>query len=153
MNEFTTSPHFQGLRTAIYRAPDLDKAKEWYSRVLGIAPYFDQPFYVGFSVGGYELGLDPDASSTPAGPGGVIVYWGVSDASAALERLLSLGAIGRTAVQDVGARASESPRFSIRSVTCWVSSRIHTSSFPPMTAAPNQALRQPLAGALSHFSV
>ena len=104
MNEFTTSPHFQGLRTAIYRAPDLDKAKEWYSRVLGIAPYFDQPFYVGFSVGGYELGLDPDSSPTPAGPGGVIVYWGVSDASAALERLLSLGATEHTAVQEVGDR-------------------------------------------------
>jgi predicted enzyme related to lactoylglutathione lyase len=102
MNESNTSPHFHGLRTAIYWAPDLDKAKEWYSRVLGIAPYFDQPFYVGFSVGGYELGLDPDSSSTPAGPGGVTVYWGVSDASAALERLLSLGATGRTAVQEVG---------------------------------------------------
>ena len=73
MNESTTSPHFHGLRTAIYRAPDLDKAKAWYSRVLGIAPYFDQPFYVGFSVGGYELGLDPDASSPPAGSDGVVV--------------------------------------------------------------------------------
>jgi len=102
MNESTTSPHFHGLRTVIYRTPDLDKAKAWYSRVLGIAPYFDQPFYVGFSVGGYELGLDPDSSSTPVASGGVIVYWGVSDASAALERLLSLGATGRTAVQDVG---------------------------------------------------
>ena len=102
MNESTTSPHFHGLRTAIYRAPDLDKAKAWYSRVLGIAPYFDQPFYVGFSVGGYELGLDPDASAPLAGSGGVIVYWGVSDATAAWERLLSLGATGRTAVQDVG---------------------------------------------------
>src|SRR6266700_7227050 len=102
MNESTTSPHFHGLRTVIYRAPDLDKARAWYSRVLGIAPYSDQPFYVGFSLAGYELGLDPDSSSTPAGPGGVIVYWGVSDARVALERLLSLGATGRTAVQDVG---------------------------------------------------
>ena len=101
MNE-SISPHFHGLRTAIYSTPDLDKAKAWYSRVLGIAPYFDQPFYVGFSVGGYELGLDPDASSPLAGSGGVIVYWGVSDATAAWERLLSLGATGRTAVQDVG---------------------------------------------------
>jgi predicted enzyme related to lactoylglutathione lyase len=102
MNESAMSPHFHGLRTAIYRAPDLDKAKAWYSRVLGIEPYFDQPFYVGFSVGGYELGLDPDSSSTPGDPGGVTVYWGVPDANAALERLLSLGAIGRTTVQDVG---------------------------------------------------
>jgi hypothetical protein len=50
---------------------------------LGIKPYFDQPFYVGFNVGGYELDLDPDPSS-PIGAGGVIVYWGVSDADAAL---------------------------------------------------------------------
>ncbi|PYI64046.1 MAG: hypothetical protein DMF07_07900 [Verrucomicrobia bacterium] len=73
MNESTTSPHFHGLRTAIYRAPDLDKAKAWYSRVLGIAPYFDQPFYVGFSVGGYELGLDPDASSPLTGSFGNVL--------------------------------------------------------------------------------
>jgi predicted enzyme related to lactoylglutathione lyase len=53
-------------------------------------------------VGGYELGLDPDSSSAPAAQGGVTVYWGVSNASAALERLLSLGATGRTPIQDVG---------------------------------------------------
>ena len=49
-----------GLRTALYRVTDLDKAKEWYRAVLGIDPYFDEPFYVGFNVGGFELGLDPD---------------------------------------------------------------------------------------------
>jgi predicted enzyme related to lactoylglutathione lyase len=98
----TTNPHFQGLRTVLYHAPDLDKAKAWYSQVLGISPYFDQPFYVGFSVGGYELGLDPDASTTPGGSGGVIVYWGVADAQAALARLLSLGATERSSIQDVG---------------------------------------------------
>jgi len=103
MNQSTASQHFQGLRTVIYAAPDLEKAKTWYSSILGIAPYFDQPFYVGFNVGGYELGLDPDSSSTPGGSGsGSVVYWGVADASAALERLLSLGATARTSVQDVG---------------------------------------------------
>jgi predicted enzyme related to lactoylglutathione lyase len=101
MNQPTAKQHFQGLRTVIYAAPDLEKAKAWYSSVLGIAPYFDQPFYVGFNVGSYELGLDPDPSS-PRGPGDVTVYWGVTDASAAVERLLSLGATSRTAVQEVG---------------------------------------------------
>jgi predicted enzyme related to lactoylglutathione lyase len=99
MNQSTVSQHFQGLRTVIYAAPDLEKAKAWYSSILGIAPYFDQPFYVGFNVGGYELGLDPDSAG--AG-GGAIVYWGVADAVAALERLLSLGATARTSVQEVG---------------------------------------------------
>lgn len=102
MNQSTASQHFHGLRTVIYAAPDLAKAKAWYSSVLGIAPYFDQPFYVGFNVGGYELGLDPDTSASPGGPGGATVYWGVTDANAAVERLLSLGAVSRTAVQEVG---------------------------------------------------
>ncbi|TMG98319.1 MAG: VOC family protein, partial [Betaproteobacteria bacterium] len=51
-----------GLRTAIYPAPDLQKAKQWYSELLVQAPYFDEPFYVGFSVGGFELGLVPEAT-------------------------------------------------------------------------------------------
>src|ERR1019366_431861 len=98
----TPYPHFQGLPMVIYHAPDLDKAKAWYSAVLGIQPYFDQPFYVGFNVGGYELALDPDASSTPGGKAGAVTYWGVDDAEAAFARLISLGAVERSAVQEVG---------------------------------------------------
>lgn len=104
MNPPNAPSHFHGLRTVLYHAPELDKAKAWYSRALGIAPYFDQPFYVGFNVGGYELGLDPDPSTTPGGAAGVIVYWGVSDAQGAFERLLSLGAAERSGVHEVGER-------------------------------------------------
>src|SRR5438105_1662792 len=88
-----------GLRTAIYPAPDLARAKAWYAEVLGVEPYFDQPSYVGFSVGGFELGLVPDA--TP-GIAGSQVLWGVEDAAAAHERLLALGAQPLDAVTDVG---------------------------------------------------
>ncbi len=101
MKRSPDNPGFLGLRTAIYHAPDLAKGKAWYSKILGIEPYFDQSSYVGFNVAGYELGLDPDPSSS-ADSGGVIVYWGVPDANAALKRLLSLGATERTNVQDVG---------------------------------------------------
>jgi predicted enzyme related to lactoylglutathione lyase len=96
------SGEFQGLRTVIYHAPDLAKARAWYSEALGIEPYFDQPFYVGYNVSGYELGLDPDGSSTPGGNGGSVAYWGVTDAESALQRLISLGARERSAVQEVG---------------------------------------------------
>jgi catechol 2,3-dioxygenase-like lactoylglutathione lyase family enzyme len=41
-----------GLRTALYPAPDLAAGKAWYAKALGVAPYFDEPFYVGFAVGG-----------------------------------------------------------------------------------------------------
>lgn len=91
---------FLGLRTAIYHAPELEKAKKWYADVLGIAPYFDQPFYVGFNVGGYELGLDPNADGQ--GLGGAVPYWGVADAAAAYARLVELGAVSLGPVQEVG---------------------------------------------------
>jgi|SRR5688572_7829668 len=92
----------KGLRTVIYRASDLSKAKAWYAAVLGVEPYFSEPFYVGFNVGGFELGLDPDAKDLAQGSGGVIAYWGVENADAALKRLLELGATTHRPIQDVG---------------------------------------------------
>ena len=56
-----------GLRTVIYPVTDLARGKAWYADVLGVAPYFDQPYYVGFAVGGFELGLDPDTSGVQPG--------------------------------------------------------------------------------------
>ncbi len=44
----------EGLRTVIYPSPDLDAAKTWWTGFLGFGPYFDEPFYVGYNVGGYE---------------------------------------------------------------------------------------------------
>ena len=79
----------RGLRTVIYHVADLAQAKAWYSQVLEHEPYFDQPFYVGYSVGGFELGLVPDGKS---GPGGSVAYWGVADAAAAVKRMEELGA-------------------------------------------------------------
>ncbi|MBA3314555.1 MAG: VOC family protein [Planctomycetota bacterium] len=89
----------RGLRTVIYRVSDLAAAKAWCARAVEREPYFDQPFYVGFNVGGFELGLVPDGA---AGPGGSVAYWGVPDAAAELSRLESLGATVREPLQDVG---------------------------------------------------
>lgn len=88
----------QGLRTTIYPAPDLDAARKWFAKILGTAPYFDQPFSVGFRVGGYELGLNPGADPTD----GPVTYWGVVDADEALAQLLASGATPHAPVADVG---------------------------------------------------
>jgi predicted enzyme related to lactoylglutathione lyase len=88
-----------GLRTAIYPAPDLAKAKSWYSKFLGQEPYFDQPYYVGFSVGGFELGLLPNAAP---GTAGAQPYWGVRKIDETYAKLLALGATALEPVRDVG---------------------------------------------------
>lgn len=92
---------FQGLRTVIYHVDDLEKAKKWYGQALGIEPYFDQPFYVGFNIGGYELGLDPDMSGVSKG-NNAVAYWGVKNAAAAYDRMIELGAAKHSEVQEVG---------------------------------------------------
>ena len=90
---------FLGLRTVIYPAPELAAAKAWFTKLLGVEPYFDEPFYVGFQVAGYELALDPNGD-VAAGP---VTYWGVADADIALAALIEADAKPHsTGVQDVG---------------------------------------------------
>lgn len=91
-----------GLRTVIYKVPDLAVAKAWYQQLTGVAPYFDEPFYVGFNVGGYELGLDPDLSDSTPGAGGATAYWGVRDLAIMLERLAAGGIEIASPLRDVG---------------------------------------------------
>lgn len=79
---------YLGIRTVIYPVSDLPAARAHFVSLLGIEPYFDEPFYVGFSVGGYELGLNT-GRPVEKGPA---AYWGVDDAVAELQRLLDSGA-------------------------------------------------------------
>jgi predicted enzyme related to lactoylglutathione lyase len=89
----------QGLRTVIYPVTAMAEATAWYRNVLDRAPYFDEQFYVGFEVGGFELGLIPDG--TP-GTAGATAYWGTPDAAAEVARLVALGASVESDVTDVG---------------------------------------------------
>ena len=91
-----------GLRTVIYRVPDLQRAKAWYSAAFGVTPYFDEPFYVGFNIGGFELGLDPDTKRLKPGAGGSVAYWGVPNAEKAVEHFVREGASLKSPIQDVG---------------------------------------------------
>jgi predicted enzyme related to lactoylglutathione lyase len=90
-----------GLRTVGYKVNDITRAKEWYTRAFNTEPYFDEPFYVGYNIGGFELGLQPED-----GDGGkaenVIVYWGVDDINGEFNRLISLGATAHEEPNNVG---------------------------------------------------
>ena len=94
----TMAIQLHGLRTVIYPAPDLDAATAWWTQLLGQPPYFEQPFYVGFEVAGYELGLLPDAD--PAD--GALTYWGVDDVQAAMDDAIAAGATVHVAASEVG---------------------------------------------------
>ncbi len=91
---------FEGLRTIIYPATDLAASKAWFTDVLGFGSYFDEPFYVGFEVGGYELGLVPRGDDGIAD--GPATYWGVPDAEAAYAALIAKGATEHMPVIEVG---------------------------------------------------
>lgn len=92
---------FHRLRTLTYYVSDMAAAKKWYTQVLGFEPYFDQPFYIGYNVGGFELGLVPSEKTTVFG-NNTVVYLGVDDAKESLQRLLNLGAKLHHDIQDVG---------------------------------------------------
>lgn len=92
----------RGLSTISFWATDLAAARQWYSELLGIEPYFVRPqvgpaAYIEFRLGDYEheLGIIDRAYApheAAAHPGGAIVYWHVDDVEAAVAKLLAMGA-------------------------------------------------------------
>uniref|UniRef100_UPI003562CF16 VOC family protein n=1 Tax=Ancylomarina sp. TaxID=1970196 RepID=UPI003562CF16 len=81
-----------GLRTVVYKVDDLNRAKDWYSKAFGTQAYFDEPFYVGFNIGGYELGLLPSDKPKEEKGESVIPYWGVEDIDHVFQEMIDLGA-------------------------------------------------------------
>ncbi len=82
----------KGLRTTIYQVNDMNAARQWYTRAFNTEPYFNEPFYVGYNIGGFELGLQPDSIDPDTKTRSVISYWGVDDIQETYDFLLSIGA-------------------------------------------------------------
>jgi predicted enzyme related to lactoylglutathione lyase len=91
-----------GLRTVSYKVGDLFKAKEWYAKAFQTEPYFDEPFYVGFNIGGYELGLQPDENPPAEKPESVVAFWGVNDIVKEYNRFIESGAVENEKPYNVG---------------------------------------------------
>lgn len=98
----------RGVSTVRFQASDHTAAKAWYTKFLGLEPYFNRPGYCEFRLGDYqqELGIVDshfmaqlgrsdgaiaDGETEPA-PAGAVVYWHVDDLNATLERAVALGA-------------------------------------------------------------
>jgi len=91
-----------GLRTTIYQVADITLAKSWYAAAFGTQPYFDEPFYVGFNIGGYELGLQPERTAPENKAESGVAYWGVEDLRGAYLHFIQSGAVAFEEPTDVG---------------------------------------------------
>ena len=88
-----------GIRTMLYPVKDLARAKKLYGALLGVEPYVDQPYYVGFKVDDQDIGLVPHGQNGMTGP---IGYYHVPAIQATLQKLLDGGAEAQQPVKDVG---------------------------------------------------
>ncbi len=88
------------MNPVIYPVRDLATAKALYTKLLGVEPYVDQPYYVGFRVGDFEVGLDPNGHSQ--GLTGPVGYVTVADIKEAVDALIQAGAQPVQAARDVG---------------------------------------------------
>ena len=82
----------------MYPTADIDASKKWWTDFLGFDPYFDEPFYVGFDVGGYEIGLNPGAD-VAFGP---VTYIGVDSIEEGLARAETNTSTVVSGIEDVG---------------------------------------------------
>ena len=90
----------QGIEVIVYPVSNLAQAKTLFRTLLGVDPYADQAYYVGFRIGDQEISLDPHGHSK--GMTGPVVYVSVADIQSSLQQLLEAGAQPLQAVQDVG---------------------------------------------------
>ena len=90
----------EGVKAIIHPVKDIAQAKKLYSMLWGVDHLYDEPYYVGFSIGGLDTGLDPHGHSQ--GMTGPVAYWQVDDIEKSLKALLGAGAEALQEVKDVG---------------------------------------------------
>ena len=87
------------IRSLVIPVTDLAAAKDIYTALLG-APHTDESYYVGYNVGGFEVGLNPAGEG-----GGPVAFADVEDLDATRDMLLAAGATERDAPRKVGPEA------------------------------------------------
>lgn len=91
---------FQNLNSVIYPVNDIQKAKDWYGKILNMEPSFDSSFFVTFTIKGNELSLDSRRKNTGSTNNNTIAYWSVDDIESVYKRLIDFGAVEYTEIND-----------------------------------------------------
>ena len=87
----------KGIKTIIYPVKDVTQAKTLFRKLLGVEPYSDQPYYIGFKVGDQDIGLVPNGNNA-----GMTAFYHVDNVKSSLQILLDAGAEIIQDIKDVG---------------------------------------------------
>ena len=87
----------KGIKTIIYPVKDVPKATTLFRKLLGVEPYADQPYYVGFKIGDQDIGIIPNGHYA-----GMTAFYHVDDIKTSLQTLLDAGAENIQDLKDVG---------------------------------------------------
>ncbi len=91
-----------GLHTTIYKMGNLEMAKQWYAKAFKVTSYFDKSFYLGFNIGGYELGLQPEEPMVIEKAESVVSYWGVQNISEVYDHFIEQSELENEKPYNVG---------------------------------------------------
>jgi len=87
----------KGVKTIIYPAKDINQSKTLFRKLLGVEPYADQPYYVGFKIGDQDIGLVPNNPEA-----GMTAFFHVDDIKNDLQILVDAGAEIIQDIKNVG---------------------------------------------------
>jgi predicted enzyme related to lactoylglutathione lyase len=87
----------QGIKTVLYPVKDMTQSKALFAKLLGVEPYADSPYYIGFKVDNQDIGLVPESPE-----GGLAAFFHVDDIKNSLQTLVDSGAEITRDITDVG---------------------------------------------------
>jgi len=87
----------KGIKTVLYPVKDITAATALFRKFLGVDPYAEQPYYVGFKVNNQDIGLVPNNPE-----GGVAAFYDVDDIKMSLQILVDGGATVIQEIKNVG---------------------------------------------------
>ena len=87
----------QGIKTVIYPVKDITQATALFRKFLGVEPYADQPYYVGFKINDQDVGLVPNSPEA-----GMTAFYHVDDIKNNLQILEDAGAEIIQEIKNVG---------------------------------------------------